>query len=156
MKLYGGLTPWCGVGGTLPIELPVQRTMRITETWALFMLIGLSEICSDNSSVEQTIKNDEVNSVMANHNDADLWIHGWDGVQIVFSRNVFALRWHESTRKQLAGESKQIALASDTAPELSQSQANKDGAEYAEQVTLDALRERTCSCRDQVCCLFPV
>ena len=83
----GGLTPWCGVGGILSIELQVQRTLRTTETWALFTLIGHTEIYSDNSSAVQTMKNGVVNCEMANHKDADLWIQGWDRIHIVFEKH---------------------------------------------------------------------
>ena len=36
MDLDGGLTPWYGVGGIVPIELDVQGTIKRVEIWALY------------------------------------------------------------------------------------------------------------------------
>ena len=79
VDLGGGIEPWYGMCGIMPVELEVQRTLKRAEMWALLMALrrheGLAEISTDKLGGVQAFWDGEVSCVFADHTGADLWVH---------------------------------------------------------------------------------
>ena len=62
----GGLEPWFGVGGNMPMSLDVQRAVERAENWWLYIawtkLVGPAEIYSDDGGVVQALNRSDFTS----------------------------------------------------------------------------------------------
>ena len=73
----GRMIPWCGVGGNMPVEFSVQRTIKSADIFGLirgFMFTDrLAGSYPDNLGVDQALNKGEVNCTVAGHKDAEMW-----------------------------------------------------------------------------------
>ena len=108
----------------------------------------------DSSFWIQVSNKGEVECLIANTTDADLWIQVWDKVNGHREQDLrLGVAWekaHTSAKEkaQMTQESKQTAMAHEKADELAEGGATLDGAEFSEQVATgaDKVRKRISCC----------
>ena len=120
------------------------------------MYMALCTLCGpDYREVVQTLKEDEVDCIRAEHNDADLWMLAWNKVgECMDERLNIRVDWAKGhtalgDKAKMTPENHQVAWAVSKTDELAKTGAVQDGPQVAERVAkeaLDARKKGVCGC----------